>query len=269
MNKKNYQKIFKRSVSDRLYADLRSSVSLQDYFKDFFKVDKKETLASTIEIQGRLPNLKVHKKDIASGDLDNAIKFYEYYKNIDETQASDSRFWVYLTHVDFRKYCLTRWGISGHYKDFKKEEEIKKAITFITEHWFVSGNDRDLRRNALARLWWAAHLTYAPWERDPEFFSDLKIKDAYYFTRVLLFTQDIYQQVLERAMGRSNRILISILEFLGENKKFAQSREKIRNLVKELNLVYGTKEIIMLDRKTLKDTVLSIAEEIEKQHAEV
>jgi hypothetical protein len=74
--------------------------------------------------------------------------------------------------------------------------------------------------------------------------------------------QDIYQQVLERGMGRSNRILISILEFLDGNKEFAQSREKIRELVKELNLAYGTKKIITLDRQALKGFIKQSAEEI-------
>ena len=63
-------------------------------------------------------------------------------------------------------------------------------------------------------------------------------------------------------MGRSDRILITVLEFLGENKKFSKSREKIRNLMKELNLVYGTKKIIMLDRESLKSLVKKIAVDI-------
>jgi MoxR-like ATPase len=105
-------------------------------------------------------------------------------------------------------------------------------------------------------------LTYAPWEKDPDFFSDLKCRDPYYFTKILLSMQDIYQQVLERAMGRSDRILISILEFLGKNKKFARSREKVRNLIKELNLVYGTKKIIALDRASLKNLIENTATEL-------
>ncbi len=205
--------------------------------------------------------MKTPKKNPVSADLDNAIALHEYYKNIDETQASDPRLWAYLSHIEFRKYSLARWGAGGSYKDLY-EEKKQKAINQLLEHWFVSGNDRDLRRHSIARLWWAAHLTYAPWERDQEFFGDLKKKDPYYFTRILLSTQDIYQQVLERAMGRSNRILITILEYLGKNEKFAQSRENIRSLMKELNLAYGTKKIIALDRQSLKALIEKIGREI-------
>jgi hypothetical protein len=63
-------------------------------------------------------------------------------------------------------------------------------------------------------------------------------------------------------MGRSNRILISVLEYLDKNKEFASSRENIRQLMVELNLVYGTKKIIALDRGSLatliRDTAATI-----------
>jgi len=255
MNNKRYQKIYKRSAVERLRAQLRSGESLKTYFQSSYPVKEKDLILSTIEVQGKPPSLKVSKKNLALSDLDNAIALYEYYKNIDETQASDPRLWAYLSHAEFRKYTISRWGLSGTYGDLVDDSAKRSAINQTLEHWFVSGNDRDLRRHSIARLWWAAHLTYAPWERDPDFFSDLKKDDPYYFTRILLSAQDIYQQVLERAMGRSQRILISILEYLGKNKKFAESRENVRNLAKELNLVYGVKKIIMLDRKSLKELI--------------
>lgn len=255
MNSKRFQKIYKRSVLEYMRIRLRSGASLKNYFSSSFPVKEKDLLLSTIEVQGKSPALRVNKKNIALSDLENAIALYEYYKDIDETQASDSRLWAYLSHVEFRKYTLSRWGLGGTYGDLADDSAKRSAINQTLDHWFVSGNDRDLRRHSIARLWWAAHLTYAPWERDPEFFGDLKKDDPYYFTRILLSAQDIYQQVLERAMGRSQRILISVLEYLGKNKKFAESRESIRNLAKELNLVYGVKKIIMLDRKSLKELI--------------
>lgn len=246
-------------------ADLRSGHSLRGYFEASYPVKDRELLASTVQTPGKSPTLKAPKSDPVSADLDNAIALHGYYGDLDETQASDPRLWVYLSHVEFRKYTLARWGLDGSYSDLKDDASKKRAINQLIEHWFISGNDRDLRRHAIARLWWAAHLTYAPWEKDPEFFGDLKNKDPYYYTRVLLSTQDIYQQVLERAMGRSNRILISVLDFLGENKKFAQSREKVRSLMKELNLVYGTKKIITLHHEELPALIKKIASELSEQ----
>lgn len=262
MNKKQYQKIFKRGTIEQMRESLRSGKALESYLESSYAVKEKDLLLSTILVSGKVPSLKAPKEDPVSADIENAIALYEYYKDIDETQASDPRLWAYLSHVEFRKYALVRWGLKESFGDLKKDEDKKRATNYIFEHWFISGNDRDLRRHAIARLWWAAHLTYAPWEKDPEFFGDLKKKDTYYFTRILFLTQDIYQQVLERAMGRSNRILIAILEFLSENKKFAESREKIRDLMKELNLIYGTKKIIALDRNSLKTLIQRTAGEL-------
>jgi len=266
MNKIQNQKIFKRDAVDRMRSDLRSGISLENYFNNEYEVEDANLLSSTIKVEGKPPTLKTPKADPVSSDLDNAIALYEYYKNLDETQASDPRLWVYLSHVEFRKYSLSRWGLKVSLVDLKDEDEKQKAINYILEHWFIlNGNDRDLRRHAIARLWWAAYLTRSPWETDPDFFIDLKKDDPYYYTRVLLSTQDIYQQVLERAMGRSNRILISVLDFLGEHPEFAKSRERVRSLMKELNLVYGTKKIIMLDRQSLKSIIEKTASEINTQ----
>jgi len=262
MNKKTYQPIFRRDVVDQMRSTLRSGEALSEYFKEKIKFDKGSLLQSAIEVSGKAPILKIPKKNIVLSDVENAILLHEYYKAIDETQASDSRLWTYLSHIQFRKYAIARWGFGKSFKDFKDESEKIKGINYFSEHWFVNGNDRDLRRHALARLWWAAHLTYAPWEREPEFFNDLKKKDPYYYTKVLLSTQDIYQQVLERSMGRSPRILISILDYLDTHKKFADSRENIRALAKELNLVYGVKKIIALDRKSLESLIVRIATEL-------
>lgn len=262
MNNNPAQKIFRRDAVERMRNELRSGDSLGGYFKDSFSVKEKDLLPSTIAVTGKAPALKIPKSDLVSADLDNAIVLYEYYRNLDETQASDPRLWVYLSHVEFRKYTLVRWGLDGTLKELEDSAEKTKAINYLLEHWFISGNDRDLRRHAVARLWWAAHLTRAPWESDPEFFGDLKNDDPYYYTRVLLSTQDIYQQVLERAMGRSNHILISVLDYLGKNPKFAQSRESVRALMKELNLAYGTKKIITLDRPSLAALIEKVASEI-------
>ncbi|MBI1953425.1 MAG: hypothetical protein HYS41_04800 [Candidatus Omnitrophica bacterium] len=253
------QKIFRRAAIARLRSELRDGRALKGYFEETFRIKPKEVMLSTIELRGKMPKLKAPKRDPVSADLENAIALHSYYSGLDETQASDPRLWAYLSHVEFRKYALVRWGLSGSFKVLQGEAEKIKAINQIIDHWFVSGNDRDLRRHAIARLWWAAHLTFAPWERDPEFFAGLKRKDPYHYTRVLLATQDIYQQVLERAMGRSNRILISILDYLDQNPDFAASRERIRGFTKELNLLYGTKKLIGLDRGSLSLLIESVA----------
>ncbi len=262
---KQLQKIFWNDTVERMRNDLRTGKSLKGYFEASYPVKEEEVLQSTIEVAEKPPILTVPKKgnkNFAAIECENAIALYDYYKNIDETQASDPRFWTYLSHVEFRKYVLARWPFAETSKKTLSAEEKDKAITFFLDRWFIRDNDRGLRHQAIARLWWIVHLTYAPWERDPEFFGDLQRDDPYYFTRVVLLTEDIYQTFLERSMGRSNRVLISILEYLDEKKEFSDSRENVRALAKELNLMYGVKQLTILDRQSLKNLIRKIGDEI-------
>lgn len=265
MNKNPGQQIYRYVAVERLRNELRSGASLESYFKESFPIKDGELQPSTIVPQGKLPELEAPEDNPVSADVTNAIALHGYYRGLDETQASDPRLWTYLSHSQFREYTLARWGYGGVYKDLKEDEKTK-ATNYFLEHWFVGSNDRDLRRHAIARLWWAAHLTHAPWETDKKFFSDLEKDDPYFYTRVLFSTQDIYQQVLERAMGRSNRVLISVLDYFATHPEFAGSREKVRSLMKELNLTYGTKKIIVLDRKSLQDLIERTAAEISKDN---
>lgn len=262
MNNKNPgQQIFRFATVERLRNDLRSGVSLESYFKESFDVQPEELQPSTILPQGKTPTLDAPEDNPVASDIENAIALHGYYSGLDETQASDPRLWTYLSHVQFREYSLARWGYGGIFKDLNQEDK-SKAINYFLEHWFVGSNDRDLRRHAIARLWWAAHLTHAPWEAENEYFSDIEKDDPYFYTRILFSTQDIYQQVLERAMGRSNRILISVLDYLATHTEFAGSREKVRTLMKELNLAYGSKKLIVLERPALKALIEQVASEI-------
>ncbi len=82
--------------------------------------------------------------------------------------AVAKNFWIYLTHNNFKSYALNRWV---------KVDEPKEGT--IKERFFIQGycNDRGLERNAIARLWWAAHWT-ANFNNNPEldYFFD-KIDD--------------------------------------------------------------------------------------------
>jgi hypothetical protein len=63
----------------------------------------------------------------------------------------------------------------------------------VLRHWFVpeGASKAALRTHAISRLWWAAYLTYAPWDRDPELVV-FKTADRFRFTRILLKQQQIY-----------------------------------------------------------------------------
>ena len=156
---------------------------------------------------------------------------------------------------------MDRWGVKTPWEQLSVDSSAqKKAITYILEHWFAGGNDRSMRRHSIARLWWAANLTVAPWENEPEYFGSLENEDRFVYTRALFSYQDIYQQTLERGLGRSNHILIAILEYLRQNPDFAKDRPAMRGMMKELNLTLAYRQIEPLTFEQLFSVVRDAAE---------
>ena len=237
------QPIFTRSYTEELREHLGAGSNLTDYLLQEMAISDVGILQSTLEVADVPPELDPS----VGADVDNAIRVYEFLEKLDKTQASDKRLWVYLSHVTFRAYTMGRWEVKGSADELTYNGEMRrKAISYIAEHWFLSGNARSLRRHSIARLWWAAYLTVAPWERDPEYFGELEDDDRYKYTRVVFSTQDIAQNLLERRLGWSDRILIAVLEYLRQNPNVAQNRESMRNLIKELNLVLGYRKLATL-----------------------
>ncbi len=240
MDKQDH-KIFKRSFVEKLRMEVNSGKGLKDYFQSYIHFSEEETIPATLSTEGKIPMLN------ADSDVENAIRLYEYFKPLNETQASDPRFWTYLSHATFRSYVLKRWGIKDKYEDVIKDPILKqKAINSIIDHWFISGNDRALRRHALARLWWAAHMTIRPWESEPEYFSTIVNEDPYAYLKVLFSAEDIFQSILERKTYRDKKVFITLLEFLKKNPDVINSRDLFRELMKEMNLVSSTKRLSVI-----------------------
>lgn len=251
------QKIFKRAYTEQLREDLASEISIDDYLKHRVDFPEEAVLQSTLVLNCETPDLKT---DVNS-DVENAIMLYEFLADLDMTQASDKRLWIYLSHVTFRNYTMGRWGLNLSARELRSSpEKRRKAINYIGDRWFLTGNARSLRRHSIARLWWAARLTVAPWEKHSEYFEELETTDRYVYTRVLFSTEDLVQQILERRLGWSDRTLIAILEYLRQNEEVARSRKSYRSLIKELNLVLGYRKLSVLSFDALLKVIADTAQ---------
>ena len=261
------QKIFKEAYVARLRSRLQDGTSLPEYFSDTCSPPEDALFETLIIVDESNLNLKILESgNQAEADLENAIKIYKTYHALTETQASDPRLWTYLSHCTFRQYAMRRWGYTKPYEEAIQNNQTKqKAQDYYLSHWFVGSNDRALRRNALARLWWAAHLTVSPWERDPEMFMDgQRPEDPFHYTKVLFSTQDVFLQVLERGLGRDSRILIPVLDHI--DKHGSLTREQIRSIMKELNLIASVRNISFLERSEI-DKLLDSIIDATKQNA--
>jgi Family of unknown function (DUF6339) len=213
---------------------LRSSISanLKNYVHDDVWVDRFGTTS-----QREIPTLIEPVADLQFvmpignelKDTENAIQIHKALPNLTPLQARDPRLWVRLTHIEFWSYMRKRWPIERYLKDSEKKGEGR-----VLERYFVpQSQSRALIRNGVARLWWAAQLSFSPMRDNP-----------YELTQVLLSTLDITQSILERSLGRAPNVVVGFLEFLRRHKDELLSggdanRAKIRQLTKFLNLHGG------------------------------
>jgi hypothetical protein len=217
-------KVFQESYVGKLYRSLMSTNNFDVYKMDKFPHEEKYPSGSTeIFID---ENLALD----GESDLENSIKLYEALRKLNETQASDERLWVYLTHVTFWDYMRKRWPIS------------ENSAGRIKDRYFLRNkNIESLTRNGISRLWWYVHLTI-----------DENRKNKYELTETLLQRADLSVGITERALGSNRNIRTSLLEFLKENPAIASNEDKTREVYKRLNLFGGVCHLPFLEVKEIK-----------------
>ncbi|MGB6987021.1 MAG: DUF6339 family protein [Candidatus Aquilonibacter sp.] len=173
-------------------------------------------------------------------DAQNAILLHRQLPTLTPAQASDPRLWTRLTHVEFWNYMRARWPSERY--------EGEKAVRAVVERYFVpQSQGRALLRNGIARLWWAAKLTYDESKDDP-----------YELTPIVLSKLDIAKNLLERTLGRSQSVLTGFLEFLRDNEALlsgSDGRHFVRELSKKLNLMGGVSVLDELNSADVRDVL--------------
>lgn len=244
---KTKQKIFSKYYTDELISKIENG-KFNEYLSDslFPYENKVPPGESIIEISENLA-LKLPMSYTEHFDMENSITIYNELKSLNETQASDTRLWTYLTHVNFWEYMRRRWPaekFEEESEDLFDELSVKnsQANFIISRYHLKTPNKRRLLRNGISRLWWYAHLTY-----------DEKRGDPFELTRILLAHQDKAQNLLERSLGSNNKILVAVLEYLKSNSGL--TREQVRDKIKEINLVGGVKNLHLLEQEEILEII--------------
>jgi len=222
-------RVFTKTYTERLFKE--SQIDTDLYLKGEFSITEEAyAIGETgISIDEEVLN-KINGTDGSSkDDVENAILLYEAME-INLTTASDQRLWTCLTHTLFWDYMKKRWPLESLDKD--------RRLSRIKDRYHLrSLSLNNLSRNGISRLWWMAHLT-----------ADEDRKDKYELTRVLGSRQDLIAGLLERFIGSNLNIRKSILNFLSENKMYLENEDKRRELLKQINLVGGVKNLPLLDQ---------------------
>lgn len=228
-------KIFSNDLITELKQKLNNKEYIEEKYSidsDALEIDDRRLLVTQINISDLPPSLSVNEKK-TDNEADNAIALYTYIGELNSTQAADMRLWATLAHREFWKYSLYRWNSEN------------KTDRYVLEHWFDSrkGGLAALRRNAISRLWWAASLTVAPWEKDEEL-AVYKVSDRFVFTRVLLSQQQIFQDVMERLFGSNLRLRTCWLYALSQNVSKVSNKDDLSKLLaKNLSIIIKTKQL--------------------------
>ena len=249
MDQRTYQ-----DMSDALDQEERLNVYLSE--EKFTETFEDGLLNTTIKLPDKAPDLVVSKKSerAADNDAENAVLIYEYLTGLSRVQAADPRLWTTLTHTTFWSYCQGRWP-SANKKDY------------VLEHWFeLKGRGLGaLRRNAISRLWWAAHLTVAPWEESTDL-DVFKSSDRYKYTRIMLDQQQTFMDILEREYGSNLNMRISILDSLGRfHKKVSNKDDLTKSVAVKLTLLMKSRKLDALSIKELLQVIDELVETVAKK----
>ena len=150
---------------------------------------------------GERPDLKKPKKSLINSflggttmesdhteyDYENSINLYESMK-LNRVQACDKRLWAYLCHGPFYNYIKNRYKPNRANQIFEvnkfdeyNEKDQGTVKNYIKRRFFTGTDNRTLRRNGVALLWWAAELTHSPWDRWEGI--EKKSKEKYHYTK--------------------------------------------------------------------------------------
>lgn len=230
-------KFMKNDALDMLKGDIKNNIDKYQldecWIDEYFKLKNFEKYYFDTGIN--IDNLNLPELSIGNSytDSENARKLYTALKFLSPIQASDLRLWAYLEHKTYWNYMRKRWPIENVKKsktDDSEEEIMKKKENKIRDRYFYK--TKPYARNALARLWWGAYITY-----------DVKNKnDPFEYTDYIFSNQDLFSQSTEHALGRNKTIFIAALKELKTHENI--NRDQFRYFFSTLNQIGG---IIVFD----------------------
>jgi len=249
INQRTYQ-----NISDALDDEERLNVYLSE--EKFTESLEYGLLNTTINLSDKVPDLVVsrEREKVSANDAENAILIYEYLIGLSRVQAADSRLWTTLTHTTFWSYCQGRWPSAN-------------TKNYVLDHWFeLKGKGLGaLRRNAISRLWWAAHLTVAPWEKNTNL-EVFKSSDRYKYTKIMLSQQQTFQDILEREYGSNLNMRICILDSLDRfHKKVSNKDELTKSVAVKLTLLLKSRKLDALSIDELLQVIDQLVEKLAKK----
>lgn len=265
------QKIFKLPYLIKLYNEAKTYEGQEKYIKDELNIDLTQTL--------EYPNIEeptglVDKLD-PNDFFKSAVALYEAYQNLELIQASDPRFWTYLTHVQLFSYMhsyrskqihseVTHIDEDENRKQPKTKEDYERnGWTYLQDHWFVSPSAKtagNFSRHDFASMWWMVYLTVEP---------SLGKEHQYDITKVMTSNRSAVTFILLRSkVFRVQTIFKSVGHFVYDNWDTIfngqNMKTKFRYIFDYLNMIGGKTNLAYLDRDQVDELLVNIGPSLMK-----
>jgi hypothetical protein len=196
-----------------------------------------EFFQSTIQLD-TLFELSSEEQDLKKQDLDNTLRIFRAFRNLDPALATDERLWATLALREFHTYSISRW--------LPEDSKDKQKYKYFTGHVLTSTSRDRWRGQSVARLWWVANF-----RRNLDEAMQDKFLEVYYFN------SDLGQQFLGKpSLSLSKKLASAIIEVVYENllanSSVAWDRNKFRTFMKRLDLLVGRRKMEAVDEVQLK-----------------
>jgi hypothetical protein len=240
-----------RAVTVSALNEIRTKLESADTCEEFlFAVDELlRDPANLLELRddhGEADPLTIDSK--TAMDVHNGPLVYEFLGAQDPSNASDPRLWAYLAFSTYRDYMESRWPL----------ESVRNWKGRVNSRWLVKSAGRaGLIRHGIARLWWITSLTHDPKMQFP---LSVGAEDSFAYTRAVFRNEDRIQGLFEREAGSIRPLVRAVLEYADRGQTDVTDFH-IRELMKEITLVYGYRDIEVLDDTQLRELVDSLTVE--------
>lgn len=195
--------------------------------------------------------------DVARPDRDAeaAIRVYEWIGSLPRAVASQGRLWTAMVFLYLPDYMQERWSLTAPQPEAGTRASWSGRAK---DRWTMARGTRStLVRHGVARLWWGAHVT-----REPSFEMPLSESgDQWAYTRVLFSKTDRHLQIADRDAGMLEAVLWPVLEHIAEDAARATASH-VRELMKEIVLVGGYRELASLTLDDAREVVAEIASRV-------
>lgn len=176
-------------------------------------------------------------------DLDNCKIIIDALDNLTAADATDERLWTTLCFGEYAAYAKARWPL----------ERAKTIENHVQDHWFARTNRNRMRDNAIARLWWMAHIAK-------------KVPNSSYedVLKTLFFNSDYRSSLLERnSSANAINVLVSILSISQEafSNGIEFKRDKFREFMKQVDLIGKRTALPSLTMNDLNELLSPIYQE--------